>query len=136
MILTTDDTDQSHGLNPDLIRGLDPRHPCYVIYTSGSTGQPKGVMVPHRGICNRLLWMINAFDFKPTDRFLQKTPFTFDAAGWEFFVPLLMWRASRDRRARRTSGHDLSRQAIAEHEITSSATGPIDVADRFGRARY
>jgi len=90
LILTTDDTDQSHGSDPDLIRGFDPRHPCYVIYTSGSTGQPKGVMVPHRGICNRLLWMINAFDFRPTDRFLQKTPFTFDAAGWEFFVPLLI----------------------------------------------
>jgi len=90
VILTTDNTDQSHGSDPDLIRAFDPRQPCYLIYTSGSTGQPKSVMVPHRGICNRLLWMINAFDFKPTDRFLQKTPFTFDAAGWEFFVPLLI----------------------------------------------
>ncbi|HJS24454.1 MAG TPA: AMP-binding protein, partial [Pyrinomonadaceae bacterium] len=75
VILTTDDTDQSHGSDPDFIRGFDPRHPCYVIYTSGSTGQPKGVMITHRGICNRLLWMINTFDFRSSDRFLQKTPF-------------------------------------------------------------
>lgn len=80
-------TDQTEGSDPDL--SFDPRHTCYVIYTSGSTGQPKGVMVPHRGICNRLLWMLSAFDFRSTDRFLQKTPYTFDAAGWEFFVPLL-----------------------------------------------
>ncbi|MGG6783046.1 UNVERIFIED_CONTAM: AMP-binding protein, partial [Salmonella enterica subsp. enterica serovar Weltevreden] len=30
---------------------------AYVIYTSGTTGRPKGVMIPHRGIVNRLTWM-------------------------------------------------------------------------------
>ena len=44
----TDYTDQSHGSDPDLIRGFDPSdHPCYVIYTSGSTGRPKAVVMPH-----------------------------------------------------------------------------------------
>ena len=116
--VTTDNTDQSHGSDPDFIRGLDPRHLCYVIYTSGSTGQPKGVMVPHRGICNRLLWMINAFDFKPTDRLLQKTPVTFDAAGWEFFVPLL---CGAQVVMAEPGGHQDTAylvNAIAEHEIT------------------
>jgi amino acid adenylation domain-containing protein/non-ribosomal peptide synthase protein (TIGR01720 family) len=121
VILTTDNTDQSHGSDPDLIRGVDPwdpRHPCYLIYTSGSTGQPKGVMIPHRGICNRLLWMINAFDFRSTDRFLQKTPFTFDAAGWEFFVPLLIGAQVV---IAEPGGHQDTAylvSAIAEHEIT------------------
>jgi amino acid adenylation domain-containing protein len=89
-----------------------------VIYTSGSTGQPKGVMVPHQGICNRLLWMINAFDFKPTDRFLQKTPYTFDAAGWEFFVPLLI---GAQLVMAEPGGHQDTTylvNAVAEHEIT------------------
>ena len=108
--LATDDTDQSYGSDPGFI--------AYVIYTSGSTGKPKGVMVPHRGICNRLLWMINAFDFKPTDRFLQKTPFTFDAAGWEFFVPLLIGAQVV---MAEPGGHQDTTylvNAIAEHEIT------------------
>jgi len=62
---------------------------AYVIYTSGSTGQPKGVMNTHAGICNRLLWMQDAFGLDASDRVLQKTPFTFDVSVWEFFWPLM-----------------------------------------------
>jgi amino acid adenylation domain-containing protein/thioester reductase-like protein len=62
---------------------------AYVIYTSGSTGQPKGVMIPHRGVCNRLLWMQQEFQLGEDDRVLQKTPFGFDVSVWEFFWPLM-----------------------------------------------
>ena len=34
---------------------LDPRHPAYVIYTSGSTGAPKGVVVEHGSLTNKLV---------------------------------------------------------------------------------
>ena len=59
-----------------------------VIYTSGSTGRPKGVMVPHRGIINLLLLLKDAYRIDSTDRFLQKTPYSFDASVWELFLPL------------------------------------------------
>ena len=62
---------------------------AYAIYTSGSTGQPKGVMNSHRGICNRLHWMLDSFESDATDRVLQKTPFSFDVSVWEFFWPLI-----------------------------------------------
>src|SRR5581483_5563199 len=62
----------------------------YMIYTSGSTGRPKGVMNTHRGICNRLLWMQQAYKLEPTDRVLQKTPISFDVSVWELFWPLLV----------------------------------------------
>ena len=65
-----------------------PEHLAYVIYTSGSTGQPKGAMIPHRGITNRVLWMIERIGLSADDRVLQKTTFTFDASVWEFFAPL------------------------------------------------
>ncbi|MFC1433676.1 non-ribosomal peptide synthase/polyketide synthase [Streptacidiphilus sp. N1-3] len=67
---------------------FDPRHPAYVIYTSGSTGQPKGVVVPHRGIVNRLLWMQDRYRLGADDRVLQKTPSGFDVSVWELFWPL------------------------------------------------
>nr|BFE74695.1 hypothetical protein GCM10020092_079960 [Actinoplanes digitatis] len=62
---------------------------AYVIYTSGSTGRPKGVMNVHAGIRNRLLWMQDTYGLDPSDRVLQKTPFSFDVSVWEFFWPLM-----------------------------------------------
>ena len=61
----------------------------YLIHTSGSTGQPKGVVISHSGICNRLLWMQDQYGLGPEDRVLQKTPYTFDVSVWEFFWPLI-----------------------------------------------
>ncbi|CAA9588146.1 Polyketide synthase modules and related proteins [uncultured Synechococcales cyanobacterium] len=62
---------------------------AYVIYTSGSTGKPKGAMNTLQGICNRLLWMQDAYGLTTADRVLQKTPFSFDVSVWEFFWPLM-----------------------------------------------
>ncbi|SFD90409.1 non-ribosomal peptide synthetase [Paracidovorax konjaci] len=69
--------------------GLQPSHPAYVIYTSGSTGQPKGVVVPHSAIANRLRWMQAEYALQADDRVLQKTPSSFDVSVWEFFWPLI-----------------------------------------------
>ena len=68
---------------------LTPLNVAYVMYTSGSTGRPKGVMNTHLGICNRLLWMQEAYRLNAADTVLQKTPFSFDVSVWEFFWPLL-----------------------------------------------
>ncbi|MDQ2149947.1 amino acid adenylation domain-containing protein [Alcaligenaceae bacterium C4P045] len=67
----------------------EPDDPAYVIYTSGSTGAPKGVVVAHDAIVNRLLWMGEHYGFGPACRTLQKTPATFDVSVWEFFLPLI-----------------------------------------------
>ena len=72
--------------NPATWTGSDAL--AYMIYTSGSTGHPKGVMVRHRSIANRLLWMLDLFPLAADDRVLFKTPFSFDASIWEIFVPL------------------------------------------------
>lgn len=69
--------------NPDV--NVKSKNLAYVIYTSGSTGLPKGVMVEHHSVLNRLDWMQNAYPINKSDTILQKTPITFDVSVWEFF---------------------------------------------------
>ena len=73
--------------NPN--RRTSPEGLAYVIYTSGSTGTPRGACIPHRAICNHMLWMQRTFPLQSDDRVLQRTPFSFDASVWEFYAPLL-----------------------------------------------
>ncbi|WP_346072797.1 non-ribosomal peptide synthase/polyketide synthase [Saccharopolyspora thermophila] len=67
-----------------------PQHPAYVIYTSGSTGRPKGVVVPHEGVVNHMLWQAETWDLRPQDRVLARTAISFDAAGTEVWLPLIV----------------------------------------------
>jgi amino acid adenylation domain-containing protein len=62
---------------------------AYMIYTSGSTGVPKGVMVEHGGLRNRIAWMQEAYRLQGVDVVLQKTPYAFDVSVWEFLWPLV-----------------------------------------------
>ena len=50
-------------------------------------------MNTHRGICNRLAWMQDAYRLTTSDCVLQKTPFSFDVSVWEFFWPLIVGAA-------------------------------------------
>jgi amino acid adenylation domain-containing protein len=60
-------------------------HLAYVMYTSGTTGYPKGVMIEHGSIVNRITWMNDQYPLNQKDRILQKTPYTFDVSVWELF---------------------------------------------------
>jgi len=68
--------------NPQ-IETLNSRQLAYVIYTSGSTGLPKGVMVEHQALVNRIDWMQKTYNLTETDVVLQKTPYSFDVSVWE-----------------------------------------------------
>ena len=65
-----------------------PGWPAYLAYTSGSTGVPKGVVVAHRGVVNRLAWMQDQYQLGAEERVLHKAPLGFDASVWELFWPL------------------------------------------------
>src|SRR6478672_5993336 len=69
--------------------GVLPQHPAYVIYTSGSTGTPKGVAVTHGGLVNHMMWMRVDYPVDDNDAVLCRTAISFDAAGWEIWLPLL-----------------------------------------------
>ena len=66
---------------------------AYVMFTSGSTGVPKGVMVSHRAILNRIRWSQERYPIGPEDRVLHNASFGFDIAAWELFGPLIQGAA-------------------------------------------
>lgn len=65
-----------------------PRDAAYVIYTSGSSGRPKGVINEHAPVTNRLRWGDEMLGLTADDRWLQKTPFSFDVSVTELFGTL------------------------------------------------
>jgi len=63
---------------------------AYVIYTSGSTGKPKGVQVEHGSVVNFLHSMRQEPGMREQDRLLAVTTLSFDIAGLELYLPLLV----------------------------------------------
>ena len=63
---------------------------AYVIYTSGSTGTPKGVQVPHGALTNFLQSFRQSLAIKHNDALLAVTTLSFDIAGLELFLPLIV----------------------------------------------
>ena len=87
--LSEDDDIDLQGYAENLNQPITSDNAAYVIYTSGSTGKPKGVVISHRAICNHMLWIQSVYPTTEADKFLQRTPFSFDASIWEIFAPLI-----------------------------------------------
>lgn len=88
-ILLIDDWSEA-GSYPESDPG-DPPLPddlAYIIYTSGSTGQPKGVLVPHRGLCNVIDAQRAVFALAEDCRVLQFSSASFDASVFELLLSL------------------------------------------------
>jgi amino acid adenylation domain-containing protein len=66
---------------------------AYVIYTSGSSGQPKGVMVPHRGLVNYLSWCTRAYPINEGCGTLVHSPIGFDLTITSLLPPLLVGKS-------------------------------------------
>ena len=70
--------------------GVSAQNLAYVIYTSGSTGRPKGVQIPHRAVVNFLASMQRKPGLGGDDRLLSVTSLSFDIAGLELYLPLMV----------------------------------------------
>jgi amino acid adenylation domain-containing protein len=68
---------------------LKPDQLAYIVFTSGSTGVPKGIVVEHRVILNRLAWMAETAPFDAGEVACQRTALSFVDSLWEMLGPLL-----------------------------------------------
>ena len=102
----------------NLVAVSGPTDLAYVCYTSGSTGQPKGAMIEHRSLVNRLHWMQRAYPLTSKDVLLQKTSISFDVSIWE----LLWWGTVGASLSLLPPGDEKSPERllehIEEHEVT------------------
>lgn len=87
-----------------------PNDLAYIIYTSGTTGNPKGVMVAHYSLTNRLSWMQHTYQLTENDVLLQKTSISFDVSLWELF----WWSMVGSSLYLLTDGHEKFPMALTE----------------------
>ncbi|MGB3463643.1 MAG: amino acid adenylation domain-containing protein, partial [Cyclobacteriaceae bacterium] len=73
--------------------GASSEEIAYMIYTSGSTGNPKGVLVPHKGVVNYLYEVTNNYRYLSIDINRLEFAFfgnvSFDATATSFLAPLV-----------------------------------------------
>ena len=119
--------DQPWRANPNhsVAVKVTPENLAYLIYTSGSTGKPKGVQIP-RGALTNFLWSMREWlQLTERDRLLAVTTISFDIAGLEIWLPLLVGAqivvASREDAA---DGNAL-RSLLDRHNITFLQATPV-----------
>lgn len=66
-----------------------PADLAYVIYTSGTTGAPKGVLIKHESIVDRVLYHNDCLSITSADTVLQFSSVSFDASLVEMLMALL-----------------------------------------------
>ena len=94
----------SQESNSNPVTSVKPDNLAYCIYTSGSTGKPKGVEICHQALVNFLHTMRQKPGLTDSDTLLAVTTISFDIAGLELYLPLLVG----------------AKVVIASREITSS----------------
>lgn len=72
------------------ISEVTPQKLAYTIYTSGTTGKPKGVQIEHKSVVNFLTSMSQEPGMTATDILLAVTTISFDIAGLEIYLPLIV----------------------------------------------
>jgi amino acid adenylation domain-containing protein len=109
----------------NLAVAVEPEHLAYVIYTSGSTGKPKGVQVT-RGALINLLWSMREWlQLTQRDRLLAVTTISFDIAGADVWLNLLVGAQTVVASRESAADGDALRGLLERHDITFLQATPV-----------
>jgi amino acid adenylation domain-containing protein len=120
-----DDPAWQANSSDNLDLSVGPEDLAYAMYTSGSTGKPKGVQIP-RGALTNLLWSMREWlQLCEQDRLLAVTTVSFDIAGVDIWLPLLV--GAQTVIATRESAMDGNalRSLLELHDITFLQATPV-----------
>ena len=109
----------------DLAIPVGPEHLAYLIYTSGSTGKPKGVQVPRGALTNFLWSMRESLQLSERDRLLAVTTISFDIAGLEIWLPLLVGAQTVIASQEDAAVGSALRGLVEQHNITFLQATPV-----------
>ena len=85
------DTDDESWLGTELHTAPSPAvgtDAAYIMFTSGSTGEPKGAVIPHRGVLSLINWAKEMVRVSPGERFTNINPLHFDNSVFDVYCGL------------------------------------------------
>ncbi len=123
-ILLEDRAWRSHG-SDNLSVAVTGENLAYLLYTSGSTGEPKGVAVPRKALANLLWSMRDLLQLSERDRLLAVTTISFDIAGADMWLPLLVGAQIVIATREDASDGNLLGELIERHKITFLQATPV-----------
>ncbi|PHQ80375.1 MAG: hypothetical protein COB66_04920 [Coxiella sp. (in: Bacteria)] len=97
----------------------DFKNNAYMIYTSGTTGKPKGVVVNHENISERMLALLEIYKVDTSWRHLQYGSYSFDASLEELFLALMVGGTVVVASDDTAKDPNLLIDAISRHQITA-----------------
>ncbi len=123
-ILLEDPAWRCHG-SQNLPAAVTGDNLAYLLYTSGSTGEPKGVAIPRKALANLLWSMRGLLQLSERDRLLAVTTISFDIAGADMWLPLLVGAQTVIATREDASDGGLLAQLIERHKITFLQATPV-----------
>lgn len=107
----------------------DPNNLAYIIYTSGTTGTPKGVLIEHKSISDRMQWRRDEYKFEQGDSILLIIPYSFDAFVVNFFTPIISGAKVVLLKEHEVKDVEIMRDRIVNNEITHYSGVPAQYSN-------
>lgn len=103
---------------------VKPDQPFVVLYTSGSSGTPKGVILEHRNLYDRLMGEVKLYDLKNDICTIQTSNYAFDSSLLELFLPFILGGKLVIPTEQQLSDYEQLAGLVNRHQVTDIQANP------------